>query len=368
MSNNNSSAVVVSALRRFQRRLRLAAFTRYLTVAIALALVAVDVIVLGSPPDAALVMAFTTSFAFAVVAAVALAILRTPSLPDTARIVDRRLLLQDRAVSALQFSGATDPIARIVVEEAASRLEIVPLSRLPLSIPMTARWLAASALLVSMAIVVSREGLPGAAIPSGSGAAATDSGGRLQHPQTGRGNTGATVATNQRGGATTARSTPSGDAPQQPVTSAQRGAATNPGQSDRVTAQNPTDQNPAGAMSSSTRPDPRVAAAGNAASTAQGRARGSATLNAPASPASGPGAAAAGAAGRAGGGVRDGALVAGGTLPAQAASPPSTDRRTAAYAAAYARAEAAVPAERVPVDLRSYVRADFLAIRPGSNP
>lgn len=369
MANNDSSAILVSAMRRFQRRLRLAAFTRYLTVASALALVVVDVIVLGSFQDLALVAAFTTSLAFAAVASVVLAILRTPSLPDTARIVDRTLRLQDRAVSALQFSRTTDPIARIVVEDAASRLEAVPLSRLPLSISMTARWLGASALIVSMAIVGVREGpRPDATIRSGSGVATTDPGGRPQNPQPRYGETGATTATNQGGGATVARSTPAGDAPQQLGASAQRGGPGTAEPSDRVAAEDPTDQNPTGPVSSSSQPDPRVAAAGSAPSSAQGRASGSATLNGPASAASGPGAAAAGAARRAGGGVRDGALVASGSRPAQAAPPPSTDRRTAAYAEAYARAEAAVPPERVPADLRSYVRAYFLAIRPGSNP
>jgi hypothetical protein len=235
---------------------------------------------------------------------------------------------------------------------------------------MTARWLVASALTVSIAIVVSRGGpLPGATIPAGSGVAATDPGGRPQSSQPRRGETVATATANQGGGGATARSTPSGDALQHPGASAQRGAATNSGQGDRVTPQNPADQHSADAISSSAQRESRVAAAGNDMSTGQGRrGSGSATLNAPAGAASGSGAATAGAAGRAGGGVRDGALVAGGSRQAQAALPASTDRRTATYAEAYARAEAAVPAERVPADLRSYVRAYFLAIRPGSNP
>jgi hypothetical protein len=366
MATNDAGTVLPSALRRFQRRLRLAAFIRHVTVASALALVVAGAVVLASPPDITILAVFTAAIALGVVAAVALAIVTTPSLHDTARIVDRELLLQDRAVSALQFSRTMDPIARLVVTDAAARLGAISVSRLPISIPAPARWLAVSALMVSVTIVVSRGGpAPDAITTPGSAGAAAAPSGRSPRAQPQRAGAGATE-TPQQGGAAPAQSTPSRADARQP--GAARGAAGDARERSKdVTGQEPADGSTPRADSPSRPSESRLAGTGNATSTEKAHQSGSATLNAPAGAASAPGAAAGGAAGRHGGGVRGGALLSAGPHQAQA-SPPSVNRRTASYAEAYARAEAAVPAERVPAGLRSYVRAYFLAIRPGSNP
>jgi hypothetical protein len=363
MAAESSNARLQLALRPFQRRLRRRAAARYLPVAGAIALVAATIATWFS------MNAFTAllfAAVFAVAAACALAFIRTPTIAATARIVDAELQLQDRTVSALQFSALDDAIARLVVNEGISRLQSQKSASLRVTVPARGRWLCLAAALLFVVVFVARDGSSSApASPSQSGAAVTTSRGASQ-----RGGTPTAAAASAPAGA--ARETPSlsGAGSTTPETrrpetqrNAERAGATERRDSS-AHADNATGS-PAATAATTDAMRPAPAGAGAAQNAGQGGAATALASN-PSGP--GRGAGAAGGRERAAGGVAGAKLAGTNPQPTPGASAARGDRRDAAYAAAYARAESATAAEHVPVRLRSYVRAYFLAIRPGSQP
>ncbi len=362
----SDATVLKSALRRFQHRLRLMAFLRHLTVTCAIALGLFDILVMTARLQGIALRASAATAALAVLAAYALAVFKTPSLSATARIVDARFGLQDRAVSALQFAESADPIASLVVADAASRLKRMPVSRLPLTVPVTARWLAASVFLVSAVLLIttarSRPEIPVASQKAGT--------------------VGATSARSQRvagrpvtpGAAAVAKDVTLATAATALPVPGQRGrdsrsstAAENGGRGNADTSKDAAMDS--GQQTTGPAPQSRGGAArqANGFSGRVGRKGGSAPgSSVPGLSAGGPGGSAPSTDESAGGGgVGFGVVVSDRPGTARPASPLAGARRSAAFAAAYARAESATPADRVPRELRSYVRAYFLAIRQG---
>lgn len=371
MPPSDSNAVLGAALRRFRRRLRLVAFVRYVPVASAIALGLVNVLVIARPDIGVDPAVWAGSLVLAIVSAYGLAVLRTPSLSATARIVDRQLGLQDRATSALEFSPATDAISRLVIEDAAARLRTVPVARLPLSVPVSARWLAASAVAASALILLWAPGSTSdsyflsdsvsttVARRTAAETAVRPEGSKAKPLMPG------TVSVGNGGRRTARVSAAIPDVPPpQANNAAGHSAGSNTGRSDSTTSKGEARASQQAPLALP--PPSRSSAASGLSgrSAGDGRARGEAGRGSSSmQTASGRGAGAAATKESAGGGVGGGALVS--VKPGAAVSEPTTGhRQTADYALAYARAESAMPMEHVPPALRSYVRAYFLAIRP----
>ena len=363
MPTDDAKRRLTSALQRFRRRLRLRAFVLDLPVSAALATAVAAAVTVTRSEDLSL-RAWAASLLLAILAAYLVAVIRTPSLAATAQVVDRELRLQDRAVSALQFSESTDSISRLVVAEGAARLEDLPASRLPLTFPVTARWLAIGTSVLCAAVVLSRmnqQSTDAGAARTGP-ATATASGG-TRSPRDG-------VATPDapKGQASVPPASSPGAAAIPPTRPASAAGTPSAGESSGR-GQAPASKPPADpSIESGSAPltpestSPNRAQAGGAAGGASrgdgGSKNGTAALTAGGRGAGTPG------------GREDLAGGAGGTIGGRQAVPlqpnDAGNRRTAAYDAAYNRAEAATAAERVPFALRSYVRAYFLSIRPAS--
>jgi hypothetical protein len=375
MPGSDSSALFEAELRRFQQRFRLALFVRLLPVACAIALVAIAVMLAFSRQYGISTRLLSGSLLFATAAASAIAVVRTPSLAETARMVDRELRLQDRATSALQFAQAADPISRLLVTEATARLQQVPVSRLPLAVPQTRWWVASSATMFSGLLLMTLTMSPAPA-RDGSPVSGTTTTGDARP-----GHVHSTHGTAANPGPSTGGPAP---APAPDVASAAqrdsadgKQAAANSPDADAARGRNSGgDRTPpvppsAGAgdgPSPTAHSSGHAAAAGTGQTTNAGGADESVSGNTrSALSGSGRGARALGGRDTRAGGIGEAAVVDGRSGSRAFGSRFAAERQTAAYAAAYARAESATPAERVPAPLRSYVRAYFLAIRPGPN-
>ena len=363
MPTDDAKGRLTSALQRFRGRLRLRAFVLHLPVSAALAM-AVAAAVTVTRPDALPLRVFAGSLLLAILGAYLVAVIRTPSLTATARVVDRELRLQDRAVSALQFSESTDAISRLVVAEGAARLEDVPASRLPLAVPVTARWLAIGTSALFAAVLVSRTIPPSpGAVPAGTGRATATASGSARSPRAGAALPDAPGSQARFPPASSpagAAIPPTRQAPAPGTPSSSEGT----GRGAVTASKAPADPSiESGSAPSSEGTSPKRAEAGGAAVVASradgGSKNGTTALTARGRGAGTPG----GSEGLAGGA---GATIGGSELAAPPQPNDAGNRRTGAYAAAYDRAEAATAAEHVPFALRSYVRAYFLSIRPAS--
>ncbi len=368
MTPDDPTAAFATVLRRFQRRLRLGAFLRHVTITSAIVLVAIDVVVLAGRQGGAGVVAFGGAVLVAIVAAYGLAVRSVPSLSAAARIVDRELRLQDRTISALAFSSTTDPVASLVVADATARLQTLPVSRLPLAVPAWARWLAVSTFAVSALILVALarttsdvSSLSDASMATSHGRAAGDAARRTEGSATRSVPPGTGNILNDGRDTASAPSARAG-IPEGPATTTGRRSAE--AAADRSNSTAP--ERDAGNRTRDPLTPPPLrsgAATGLGASAAGGRAPGNAAQGSSSSlSAPGRGASAPAADRSAGGGAGGGALVSE-SRATESRSATSASRRTAAYSAAGARAESATSTERVPARLRSYVRAYFLAIR-----
>jgi hypothetical protein len=365
-----------STLRRFQRRLRISVFARSVPITGVCALAAVDVGCLVLRPTVSVaILACAGALVFTLLAAWLVALIRTPSLSATARVLDRRARLDDRAVTALQFAAAGDAVSRLIVEETRARLETTPVSRLPLDVSGPWRWGAVAVLAVSGLIVIGLD-QPNAGSssmqPAGPSSAAAPS-------------TRATRANARQGSSSATRT---GDermagAPEHPettLTAAQKvkGGDDSAAVGDPRAGVGNTATQP-GSATQDGEPLDRVGSASaprtEAAATARGTSDGDRGGGGDASRADTAALSAAGRGGRGatrsattGGGVAGGALARDGAAPKASASPANSVLGTSDFRRAYARAEAAIGRERVPPRLRSYVRDYFLAIRPQPTP
>ena len=337
-------------LRRCRRRLSVVAAVRYAGITLPIAIVSSEAMAfVGRPGPARLAILIVATIGIALGAALIAALLGAPSLRAAAAAVDGRLRLQDRIVTALQVSNDDDPMARLVLLDAASRVAGVSASQtFPLEAPAHFRPIVAAAVSISVAFAMA-------------GAAASPTW------QIDRARGGGSAVT---GGSRQGRAAPPG--PHQPgpsvsVSSAPRRSGgpqvAAPQVAARVTEPavgRDLGRTPAGLGAPGSRGGPRSAAA-----SADRDALGSAV--AAGTPATGRGAVgeSQGPAPVAGGVQGEPLRDAIASAAAEARPDPPVSRAyPARYRTASARAQAAIAQERVPARLNTYVKNYFIAIRP----
>jgi hypothetical protein len=369
----DGSTAFTTVLSRCHRRLRLVAFVRHGSITGAIALAIIDVVLLtvrheGHVGNVAVAVS-VASILLAVAAAYTLAVVSVPSVSATARIVDRECGLHDRATTALQFLTASDLVSRLIVADAVYHVERIPPSRFRFAMPAVGRWLGAVAV-VAFILALTPLARSTSRVPPLSNSSPTTSPGRAAEDvnrPTRRGAEPAVAAeTGRMAGDPGNRAHPAevrSDVQGQPVGKVEGRLVDDANKPTRESGDT------AGSRATSSRPSGLPAGRSNPSSAETGSSSGSqgsgdtARGSGSALSASGRGANGAVAEDSRHGGVGRSELTSG---PSRAAEPPAiATRHTAAYAAAYGRAESATRRETVPANLRSYVRAYFLAIRPG---
>jgi len=327
--------------------MQLVAVTRRAGITIPLAIVAAELFGGASAASPAQLAAIAGGAVAVAVAIAALpSILRAPSIRTSAVAIDTRLRLQDRTVTAVQMLDDADPMARLVVRDAASRLSLVsPGQVFPFEAPVHFRAalagaLGATVLFVVMTTVRSRAEAP----PTGSGG--IRSAGATQTTRVGKPPSNAQVAEGAAPSAAAAQ--PKAPSP----TSATR------------------EETPIGRESTKNDPVEQTLARSGTAPRAVDAARSAPARDVGAAAESrDSGRGATGFAGRtaaAAGGV-SGTID---TKPADAvrraarASAPAGAAYRDHYRVASDRAQSAVAQERLPARLRTYVKRYFVAIHP----
>ena len=367
------------ALGAFRRRRRRVLAIRFACTGLALAVVAGEALSLALRAGTDYTIWLLAGAAgVAVIVSILAAAVHTPSLPDTARLLDRHALLLNRAATALQFVDNDDVMATLVVRDAARRMSgLDPAMVFPREYPARPHLLVAavtvSALLFAASVSrvawapQSSSRSAGMAVPGAPAEARPGSPGLRQADTP---------------GATPAQGSALSPVPQD----------TQAGANDRRTPQDQTADREAradGRAGSPARsPSANQQGAGAGSQRRSPTSTGSATASdrpgagdsGAASPARDPRAAAgegegAGQGGgvpdratRAGGGIKGGALA--GPIPAAPARRDTgrTQGYAVEYQAAWARAQAALAQDRVPPPLREYVRRYFDAIRSPKEP
>ncbi len=372
---------LVRALAAFRRRRREVLGLRFLWTCLAVSIVLGEglslALHLGALPSAWLIAG---AVAAAVVASLIASAVRAPSIAETARLVDRRAPLQNRAATALQYIEDDDAMARLVLSDATRRIAALdPALVFPREAPARPQLLVATVTLSTLvfgAVVFRADRAPRPEPPGATGTASA----------------GATHSGEVTPGAPTGAPPAAVPAGENPATVIPKGAeaqSTEPAATAQAARDEPTartetrtaspgavaGETPQGAVTGSpTRPVPSSdvsTAAGRAATGAAGARSpaGDARLGAGTRGAAGEGAGAPGSSDRGGGGVKGGALEGQGVPAARAGR--SADQSPASaveYQAAWARAQAALAQGRVPPPLREYVRRYFTAIRSPRRP
>jgi hypothetical protein len=337
-----------SLLRRCRRRLCFVAAVRYAGITLPIAIVSSEAIAFATRPGpATLAMLIASTIGIALAAALISAMMRAPRLRDTAAALDARLRLQDRMVTALQVSNDDDPMARLVLRDAASRVAGLSAAQaFPLEPPVHFRAIAAGAVSISVAFAIAGAAVsPGWRIdraPGGAAAAGGAQQGRVSRPG----------APQSAASAEAMPSSPrSSNAPPSAAQQAARGTEPAVG---RDLGQTPSALRARGARGGS-----------QASSTSADRDVPESTV------AAGAPAAGRGAVGEAQGPIHAAGGVKGESLRTAASGPgesggdsPLSPAYAARYRAASARAQAAISQERVPPGLAAYVKHYFIAIRP----
>jgi hypothetical protein len=337
-------------LRRCRRRQSFVAAVRYAGVTLPIAIVSIEALAFAvRPGPATLAIVIASTVGIALAAALIAAMVRAPHLRETAAALDARLRLQDRMVTALQVSTDDDPMARLVLRDAASRVAgLSPVQAFPLEPPAHFRAMVAGAVSVSVAFAIAGA----AASPRwrierapGGGAAATGGGqrGRASRPRAPQSAASAALvpSTTARPGSTVPA------AVQQPARGTEPAVGRDLG---RIPPALRAPGARGGSQASSTSADRDVQeSAVSAGASAAGRGA--------AGEAQGPIHAA--------GGVKAEALRSTASAPGESGGDsPLSPAYAARYRAASARAQAAISQERVPAGLAAYVRHYFIAIRP----
>ncbi|HEX3646307.1 MAG TPA: hypothetical protein VHT95_11920 [Vicinamibacterales bacterium] len=343
-----STDSVFDLLRRCRWRLTFVAAVRYAGITLPIAVVTSEAVALvGRPGPATLALLTAATIGVALAAAFAAATVGAPSLAVAARAVDRRLRLQDRMVTALQVADDGDPMATLVLRDAASRVAGLSASQtFPLEPPAHFRAIVAGAVSISVALAIAAA----AAAPAwrvdrsrGFGPAATGGAQQGRSSQPGLQSLGEAAAASP--------STPRPSSVPLVTTPQTSARATEPALG-RDVGRTPTTVKAPGSRGGS-----QAAAAADRESLGSTVAAGK--------PAAGRGAVAE-AQGpiRAAGGVKGEPL----RTAASAADESGPASLSPAYAArhrtASARAQAAIAQERVPAGLVTYVKNYFIAIRP----
>lgn len=366
------------ALGAFRRRRRRVLAIRFVCTGLALAIVGGEALSLAFRAGTDYTLWLLAGAAgLAVIVSILAAAVRTPSLPDTARLLDRHALLQNRAATALQFVNHDDVMATLVVRDAARRVsDLDPGLVFPREYPARPHLLVAAITVSSLvfAASVSRVARSPQASSRSAGMAVPGAPTQARPGATG-------PPREETPGSTPARGTALSPLPQ----------GTQPQGDGRGTPQDPDVDRAArtegrvGSPATSPSASQQGAAAGGAArrspsegsataSDRPGAGSGAAATARDARAAAGPGEGAGqggdvpGRSTRGGGGIRGGALA--GPMPA-AASRRDTGRTQGyalEYQAAWARAQTALAQDRVPPPLREYVRRYFDAIRSPKEP
>jgi hypothetical protein len=346
---SSSSDLLVTRLRGLQRRATLVLFAQALCLSGGVSLLIGDALIVGGAVHnvtAAVAMAATA----ALLTAAAATILLRPGLRDIAASIDARLHLQDRLVTALQFNAAVDPFSQLVVRDAHARVASIRASdAVPFALPRSIRATStAAAIVLAVMIVVttgprwSPAGWPGFGGPGATANAARAAGptsnAARQQPNPA---TGASIAADNGTERSSAGQQPAANqaeatTPSTQVRSLSEIAPPSSGGTERLERGSRTSGDAASTDTDTNTPDD-TGVAGVAASTSYEQR---------------------------GGGVANGARSA---RPTGAAAPPDDSTYRAAYRSARAAAESAVGQDRVPADLRSYVRDYFVAIRPAGD-
>jgi hypothetical protein len=297
------------------------------------------------------VTAVATAATTALLTAAAATILLRPGLRDIAASIDARLHLQDRLVTALQFNAAVDPFSQLVVRDAHSRAASIRASdAVPFALPRSIRAASAAAAIVSAVTFIATTEVPrwspagwtgfgGAGVTANAaGAAGPASGAARQVPNPAA---AASVASDNGTERSSERQQPAADqaeatAPSTQARSLSEIASPSSGGTERLELGSTTSGDTT-STNTDTNTSDDAGVAGGAASTSYEQR---------------------------GGGVANGARRARST---DAAAPPDDSTYRAAYQNGRAAAESAVGQDRVPADLRSYVRDYFVAIRPAGD-
>lgn len=360
------TAALSSIVDRCRRRGRQVMFVKSLTLAWAIGFAGLGAVRMGWPGPALEPAALIA--AFGVLCAAAAALRFTPTTRQAAARIDRHLRLEDAVVAAIQAQGIDAAVAPLIVRQAVSRARDVDARAIfPLDIRRPAALLFGAALLMAVATLArdeertfARNGGIASAAQSGAAGPAAEGRGAVQ--ASGRTPRSAMAARTARG-ADAAASSQEQATPQQPDgiqrTADGQAASTETSEPGAGSGRRSTDRS---ARSEDRGSGRGTAAAGGtplgASSGARGSARGFAG-------AGGIGGAAGAGTGVGAGGVRGGALVDARQEPFAATSRSAPPPQPAAVIAqARQRAEAALARGDIPPEMRSYVRAYFLAVTP----
>jgi hypothetical protein len=365
---------VIDCLRMLRSRAIWVMAVRYAVVAVAIGVVIAEgtALAVGTSARATLVLVSGGALG-ALCVATLWAVWRAPTLIETAQLADRRLGWQNHASAALQFAGATDAVARLVVRDGAARLaRSRPAEVFPFEYPARLPWLLAGVLAATSLLLggyVRATMGDGAQAPSGSaatggagqrGSPAANAAGVADPAPGAAGPSAAGASAAQPPGAVAPAATagakgaasPAADASahgsQAADTPVRHEGGTGPANASVPTAASPSTAADAGSASAVTA-GPLSPAGGVSATTASGAAAGD-------------GAGTVDSTTALGGGVRGGTLAPDATRK-QDNRPAFTARERALYRGEWDRAQAAVAQDRIPPALRPYVRAYFEAIR-----
>jgi len=345
----NSTDLLVTRLRELRRRATLVLFAQALCVSGAASMLIGEALVVGGAAQNVVAAVVVAATAALLTAAAATIVLR-PSLRDIAASIDARLHLQDRLVTALQFNAAVDPFSQLVVRDAHSRVAAVRASdAVPFALPLSIRAVSAAAAIVSAVMIVAT-----AEVPPWSRAGWTSLG-------------GPDVPANAAVGAGPASSAAKQQLNQAESSSAsanrtERSSARQQSGSDRTEATTPSVQ--ARDLSEMVSPSSGGTGRLERGATARGDTTGTDTgTNTPDDAGVASGGASTSYEPR-GGGVANGTRSA---LSTDTTAPFDDPAYRAAYLRGRVAAESAVAQDRVPTDLRSYVRDYFVAIRPAGD-
>ena len=367
-ADTTDAAVLMNALETLRRRYRRVTVVANACVALIVAASAALPLFVEAPMATAVPLTLLlTCAAFAI--ALGAALIRTPARRQIAAIVDARLALDERLVTALQYAGDQDVVSRLVVRDAAGRVATVAPARVfPYHVPARLPMVAAVALTASACLTLIAARVP-VMMPVGTARAAATM------PPAGAGPVARTrtqmttvsdsalptaaksVAEASRAAGTRATEGPTAAlGARSGATGARASAETTTRVASDLERGGPRDSAPLAAVAPP-RAAPGVPQPASSASprSRPGSATGAVTRAGSVSSAAG------GLSGKGRGqrGSSGGVPRADGTTP---------DRQSADYGARYreslARAESALAQEHTPPGLRAYVREYFLSIRP----
>jgi hypothetical protein len=360
------TAALIRQIAGFRRRLGVLAFRRFAPPLAVVAIVATEAAIVAiHPAIRQATVWFGGAVALGVAMAGTIALVRIPSLHATAAVLDRRLRLEDRIVTALQFARDSDVVSRLIVRDASERLAKHPPMALSATPQPRLGWLAivgaAASLLFALAVLRAPFVFQGdTSAPAGASSTDAPGGPRQSRPGAGpsatssEAGTAASVARAQIGRDGVARRAPQDAA----ATSAPPGAGVLSGASTSSRNDSAAGQR-AGTRGDVQPGSQRGAEAGSGVGTAGRSVAGGDR-----------GGHGSGAGGGATAGTETGAGGVKGGMPAASARQPAARRLpdgpnySAQYWNARTRAEAAIAQERVPARLRRYIRDYFLALQP----